>query len=435
VRPLTDPGLERTVARILVILETSSFRQPLAESLRGAGYETDISENCRRGMAKAVAAPPNVIVLDPAMEGKNGWDVIRRCRLDPSLSGVRIILVTTVADRKTVLLAAQFGIRDFLIKSREISRELIERLRRYYPPGAAVTGLSPAACPAPAASPAPPEKGTVPLPATGQIPSLLTREQCLARVEKASANRPISGVAGQVMNLASSPLAEMSELAELIGKDPVFATRILRAANSAAFSGRRKGVTTIADAVRNIGISTIADIATALTVFEAVPCGDSGNFNYIRSWQHSFATAMICQQLAKLVNPPDAGAAYLVGLCHDMGQIVFRSEFNSEYDQVLKFAAETGLDLETAERQMLGVVQLDLARLILRKLGLPDAIRQPIEEFQSLQRQPGRRPALPLARLLRWRRSLCQRHAAGRVAHLAGRPVHKGRVSRRRRWR
>jgi len=166
-------------------------------------------------------------------------------------------------------------------------------------------------------------------------------------------------------------------------------------------------VTNMTDAVRNIGMSTVRNIATALSVYEAIPCGGADGYHHIRGWQHSFATAMICQQLAatathnKIPGIPEAGAAYLIGLCHDLGQILFRSEFGKEYNQVLATHAATGLSLDHLERQMLGTTQLDLTKVILKKLALPDGIRAPIEEFHTIRVQPGRHTASEPARLLR----------------------------------
>jgi hypothetical protein len=145
----------------------------------------------------------------------------------------------------------------------------------------------------------------------------------------------------------------------------------------------------------------VRNIATALSVFETVPAGGTDGFHHLRSWQHSFATAMICQQLAALSNATESGAAYMVGLCHNLGQILFRGEFGTEYGQVLKVHAQTGHPLEDIERQMLGTTQLDLARVILKKMALPEAIRQPIEEFCVTKSRNGRPPTMTLARILR----------------------------------
>ena len=46
--------------------------------------------------------------------------------------------------------------------------------------------------------------------------------------------------------------------------------------------------------------------------------------------QHSFAVATLCNRLAAKEN---SGLAYMVGLCHDLGEILFHSQFVDEYQQ------------------------------------------------------------------------------------------------------
>jgi HD-like signal output (HDOD) protein/DNA-binding NarL/FixJ family response regulator len=394
--------------RILIIDDSAVFRDPLTASLRSAGYQAETAKNGKEGLARAQANRPDLIIIDVAIPEMDGLKVVQACRADPALKYARIIILSVLADRETILTAARLGITDYLLKSRFSMNELLERVRKHIGGSAKPEmKLSTLAESKPKPSPAP---------ATDQeLPRLLTRQQCLDRIEHAVGAKSLSGVVAQVLSMANSPLADLSELASLIGRDPVLSTRVLRAANSAAFAGARRVVTNIPDAVRNIGMSTVRNIATALSVYEAIPCGGADGYHHIRGWQHSFATAMICQQLAavatrnKIPGMPEAGAAYLIGLCHDLGQILFRSEFGKEYTKVLATHAAMGLSLDHLERQMLGTTQLDLAKVILKKLSLPDGIRAPIEEFHIIRLQPGRHTASESARLLR----LADLHANG----------------------
>jgi hypothetical protein len=68
-------------------------------------------------------------------------------------------------------------------------------------------------------------------------------------------------------------------------------------------------------------------------------------------------------------------------VCHDLGEILFHTHFGAEYWQVLDAQAATGRRRDELERKMLGMSHGDLVVNILRCLGLPDAIRGPIEAF------------------------------------------------------
>lgn len=214
----------------------------------------------------------------------------------------------------------------------------------------------------------------------GEVNRLLDRDECVRRAEQAMQARTLSGVVAQVISMAASPRSDMAELSSLVARDPMLSARILQAANSVGYASTRGVVSTIAEAVRNIGCSTVRDIAASLGVFDAMPACSADGFNPIRCWQHSFAVAMICQ---RLVRDGDSGAAYLIGLCHDLGEILFHTHFGAEYRQVLDAQAATGRRRDELERKMLGMTHGELVVTILKCLGLPDAIRGPIEAFHK----------------------------------------------------
>ena len=209
--------------------------------------------------------------------------------------------------------------------------------------------------------------------------------------------RTLSGVVAQVITLATSPRGDLSDLASLIARDPMLSARILQAANTVSYTSTRGVVSSIPDAVRNIGCAAVRDIAATFGVFDAMPASEADGFNPIRCWQHSFAVATLCQRLAP---EADGGTAYLVGLCHDLGEILFHSHFGPEYRQVLEAQAATGKRRDELERIILGMAHAELVVTILRCMGLPEAIRAPIEEFHATGIS-GRALSNPMARVLR----------------------------------
>jgi HD-like signal output (HDOD) protein len=207
--------------------------------------------------------------------------------------------------------------------------------------------------------------------------------------------KTMSGVVMQVISMAASPHSDATQLSSLISRDPVLSARVLQAANSAAYATGRGFITNITEAVRHIGCSTIRNIATALGIFDAMPETSPDGFNPIRCWQHSFAVARLCERLSSAADAgkgggdgdadPDAGAApaggtaYLVGLCHDLGEVLFHTQFAAEYRDVIEYKSRTGLPADKVERAMLGMTHGELAATILRHLGLPADILAPIE--------------------------------------------------------
>jgi CheY-like chemotaxis protein/HD-like signal output (HDOD) protein len=388
------------MSMVMVVDDMAMIREPIAACLKAAGFEVVCAGDGVAALAATSARVPDLILLDLAMPGMDGIKVLEALRASPRTVATPVILLTASSDKDHVVKAAKLGVRDYLLKSRFSLPDLMQRVNKYVPAKGVVAPVPKK--PAPAAPPsavkpaaAKPAETAAPR-AAGTIQPLLNREQCIKRAEDAMQARTLSGVVAQVISLAASPRGDLSELAALIARDPLLSTRVLQAANSVSYASTRGVVSNVGDAVRNIGCATVRDIAAALGVFDAMPpCGADG-FNPIRCWQHSFAVATLCHRMAP---ESEGGAAYLVGLCHDLGEILFHTHFSAEYRQVVDAQQATGKRRDELERQMLGMTHGELVQVILRKLGLPDAIRAPIEEYHA--GGLAGRGGSPLVRLLR----------------------------------
>jgi hypothetical protein len=88
-----------------------------------------------------------------------------------------------------------------------------------------------------------------------------------------------------------------------------------------------------------------------------------------------------------------------VGLCHDLGEILFHSEFAEEYRQVLEIEQSTGKPRDEVEKIVLGMSHGEVLRTIVECLQLPTAISSPIQEYHA--KGPASHGGSPLTQLLR----------------------------------
>ncbi|HET6246582.1 MAG TPA: HDOD domain-containing protein [Tepidisphaeraceae bacterium] len=401
---------------ILVIDDMAVIREPIAASLRAAGHQTLCAGDGHEALAALATARPDLVLLDLAMPGMDGMAVLRALRAQSATAKLPVILLTASTDKEYVVEAARLGVRDYVLKSRFSLPDLLARVEKYLanPPKASVpepavkragdlpaqkpagpTGDAPAG-PASKAAVAPPRASLTSAKGSRDIPRLLEREQCIKRAQQAMEARTLSGVVAQVMSLTASSRADLPQLTSLIARDPMLSARVLQAANSANYASIRGVVSTLPDAVRNIGCAAVRQIATALSVFDAMPPSAPDGFNPIHCWQHSFAVATLCQRLSP---ETDSGPAYLIGLCHDLGEILLHTHFGPEYRQILEVQKSTGQSRDELEKAMLGMSRVEMLQTILKRLGLPDAIREPIHEYHT--RGITGRLNNPLARVLR----------------------------------
>lgn len=386
------------------------FRDLVSNCLQQEAYKVTCASSGEEALAGLAKGRPDLILLDLNMPRMDGLTMLRHVREQKGGQEIPVILLTSTVDKRHVLDAAKLGVKGYLLKDKFSLDELLSRIGQTLdgtgkkakdggPPAAvgaapaspavsaaAATASAPVAASAGAGHADVDEAAEALAKALG-VPRLLTREQCLERAEKALKGKALSGVVAQVIQLAASPRSELSAVADSISHDAMLAAKILRVANSAVYTTARGPVTSIPDAIRKIGVATVRNIAATISVFEAMPeGGGKGGFDPMRSWQHSFAVAVLCERLAsksEKAEEGDAAIGYLAGLCHDLGEILFQTCFGEEYKQVFDAQVRTGHPMGELEKAMLGMPSSELILFTLRSLQLPDAIRMPIEAMHS----------------------------------------------------
>jgi CheY-like chemotaxis protein len=131
------------VSTVLVVDDMPIFRDPIAASLRLAGYETLCAADGAAALALARVRRPDAVLLDVSMPVMDGFAFLRDLRRDPTLADVPVILLTAASDRKFVIEAGRLGVKDYLLKSRFSLADLLSRVRKYAAPGAAAARMTP----------------------------------------------------------------------------------------------------------------------------------------------------------------------------------------------------------------------------------------------------------------------------------------------------
>jgi CheY-like chemotaxis protein/HD-like signal output (HDOD) protein len=362
------------MSTILIVDDMAVIREPIAAALRAKGYTAACASEGKEALALVKREPPDLILLDVSMPGMDGLSVLRVLRSDPASAKVPVILLTASADKEHVVQASKFGVRDYVLKSRFSFTELLARVEKYVGPGApaiVATEVPQTKSPQSTAAPQPTAPPSGPL-------SRLTRQQTLERVAACTQTKTLPGVVAEVMSLVNSPRADMADLASVLKRDPVLASRVLLMANSAAFTSQKPRITTIDEAVRNIGVAGVRTMVISVGIFESFPPQGTDGSHITRCWQHSFAMASVMDKLVPAGGAIAPGVAHLAGLCHDLCDIVLRQYFATEYKGIADLVARTGRPRWQVESLVFGMPYHELVSLVLGKLGLPPPIITPI---------------------------------------------------------
>jgi len=106
------------VSRILIVDDDRGSCRTLQLHYRGQGHEALTASNARDGLALAVEARPEVVILDIRMPGRSGLDALPELRR--VVPDSRVIMVTAYHDMDNTIAAMQRGADDYIQKPIDI---------------------------------------------------------------------------------------------------------------------------------------------------------------------------------------------------------------------------------------------------------------------------------------------------------------------------
>jgi len=183
----------------------------------------------------------------------------------------------------------------------------------------------------------------------------------------------------QVQRALANDRSGPRDIAHLIERDPVLAARVLRLANSAAFS-RGDPITTIGAAVGRLGMNHVRSLCLAVGVVRAF--GNSyRRLDHQRYWQHSVAVGMVAERLthmSKRYAQVDGEEAYVAGLLHDVGLLVCDQFFPAEFAAIEEETDRESIGRWRVETTRLGLDHGDIGGQVLSRWQLPAGVMEAV---------------------------------------------------------
>ncbi len=136
-----------------------------------------------------------------------------------------------------------------------------------------------------------------------------------------STNLPtLPGVALQIVELARNPEVGLAEVAEVMGRDPALATKVLRMANSPVYSRQRK-IENVRQALVLFGLDGALTVALSFSVATVVRDASSGGrgLDYAHFWRRSLSSAAAGSLVGRQAGLQRAEDLFLAGLIQDIG--------------------------------------------------------------------------------------------------------------------
>ncbi len=184
-----------------------------------------------------------------------------------------------------------------------------------------------------------------------------------------------AAVALQALTLAADDNVSFQRLEALVSSDQMLAGRLVRVANSWAYSPRQ-GIASIRAAISYIGVEATRKLVTAVSfqgLFASARLRDL--------WKHSVDTARLCERMAPR-SRVGREEAFLAGLVHDVGRLAI-PRLPGRAGEAHARLLEDGCEPVFAERYLLGFSHAEAGALILGGWNFPERIVEAVRHHHA----------------------------------------------------
>ena len=177
----------------------------------------------------------------------------------------------------------------------------------------------------------------------------------LEKIVRNLSNLPSLPFIAQKLNTTTEDgRAGLNDIVDIISVDQSLTAKLLKLVNS-SFYGFSSKVSTVSRAVVILGMQNIKTLALGVSVFKTASTMSSSNpvFDLQKFWEHSLGVAAGAKLLARFTGSKQLEEAFLGGLLHDIGKIIFSEYMPNEFAQALEMSRDQSIPLGEAELKII----------------------------------------------------------------------------------
>jgi putative nucleotidyltransferase with HDIG domain len=209
------------------------------------------------------------------------------------------------------------------------------------------------------------------LPTEIVCPKPLERRQIESRLDGCPRLPSLRSIDSALRSLLNDDHRYISQIAEVIRRDPSLTARLLRLVNS-VYYGMSSPVSNLEEAVFYLGLRQIRQLVMVTPIIEDFQkLAGNAPFSWRDFWRHCIGTAILAREVHSTVQMTQDETDYVAGLIHDVGKIIMASTFPNHFQAIYAQPSIGDDDLIAREKEILGVDHAELGALYLRRHNLP----------------------------------------------------------------
>lgn len=181
----------------------------------------------------------------------------------------------------------------------------------------------------------------------------------------------------RIREAVDNPKADLRHVAEIVKSDPALAARVLRLVNS-AYIGLMAPIESIDHAVRVLGMRQIHDMALATSAVGSLSRLRGDLIDIVDFWRLSIYCAGTAREIGRRCGLPVPERLFIVGLLHNIGNLVIAHELPEVYADCRTRACALGRPYAELQRELCGFDYAEVSAELLRQWNLPAGLLLPI---------------------------------------------------------
>lgn len=179
----------------------------------------------------------------------------------------------------------------------------------------------------------------------------------------------------RVLQITNDRNSGADHLARAITADPTISTHLLKVSNSVFFASSNRRISSIKDAIIRIGFQETKRIVMGMGVINLFnKAGENLGFDRVSFWYHSLVVALIAERLAKSFSVINTESAFLSGLLHDFGILLYEEFFPEMFEKNLQKTAQEAEMFIDSEKKLFKITHLDLIAELFPRWKIPQEI-------------------------------------------------------------
>lgn len=182
----------------------------------------------------------------------------------------------------------------------------------------------------------------------------------------------------KLLNACQKDTTCFDTLAEIINKDAALSAKVLSVANSPVY-GKSHELTSLKQILLFLGLDTIKSIAITASVQQFFSRYSKEKSRFLKGfWEHTLYTALVAKNLARLTSYNNPEEAYLAGLLHDIGKLIFENYSQHEYSELV-YTDNSSEELLKRENEKYEITHDDIGARLLEMWGISDVISDAVK--------------------------------------------------------